>query len=633
MWGNSPRGGANTTTTTINHSSTTPLTSANMTGGPTKNLGMTAPISVAGPEPKDLELTQSLEEALRPYDVFESEEELTHRLSVLSQLNDLVKTWVKDVSVEKSMPENVAGTVGGKVFTFGSYRLGVHNKGADIDTLFVAPRHINREDYFSSFLEVLRQHEVVTDLRAVPDAFVPVIKFCFDGIDIDLTFARLALKEVDDAQDLSDPMLLKNLDQKCVRSLNGCRVTDEILRQVPNVENFRLTLRSIKLWAKRHGIYSNVLGFLGGVSWAMLTARVCQLYPNASPATLLQKFFLVYIKWQWPNPVLLKKPEDYGLGFPVWDPRVNVHDRFHNMPIITPAYPQQNSTFNVTKSTLKVMQEEFKSSLNICEEIAQGKCEWDKLFETPNFFSKYRHFIVLEAASASEEDQLQWEGLVESKIRHLISQLERENISLAHVWPKPYPGREEDNKKTTCYWFVGLVVGGSAGAHLDLTLPIKTFTDIVMRSAIQINVWKTGMRIEANYKKRKALAPYLPESEHWKLKPDRKISAVPAAPQQTTTPQSPNGLKRPSPSSPPPPTKRMNSGGVEMIDEESNSLSGIGSQESNTTSTQNSTEETAPAVDCQESSGDVTAVADKMETADNGVNGIKERRLEGFVVE
>ena len=210
------------------------------------------------------------------------------------------------------------------------------------------------------------------------------------------------------------------------------------MKQVPNVEHFRLTLRCIKLWAKKHGIYSNVMGFLGGVSWAMLVARVCQLYPNAAPSTLLQKFFLVFLKWQWPQPVLLKKPEDFGLGFPVWDPRYNVADRFHVMPIITPAYPQQNSTFNVSNSTLKVMQAEFQSSLTVCEEILAGKATWEKIFEPPNFFCKYRHFIVLEASSSSEEDQLTWEGLVESKVRHLVANLEREAISLAHVWPKSY---------------------------------------------------------------------------------------------------------------------------------------------------------------------------------------------------
>ena len=63
---------------------------------------------------------------------------------------------------------------------------------------------------------------------------------------------------------------------------------------------------------------------------------------------------------QWPRPVLLRTPEVTELNFPVWDPRTNPSDRFHLMPIITPAYPQQNSTFNVTRSTLEVMLAEFK---------------------------------------------------------------------------------------------------------------------------------------------------------------------------------------------------------------------------------------------------------------------------------
>ena len=148
--------------------------------------------------------------------------------------------------------------VGGKIYTFGSYRLGVHNKGADIDSLCVVPRHIDRSDYFTSFVELLKEQPDVTELRAVEEAFVPIIKMKFDGIEIDMLFARLALKEIPDDMELTDDSLLRNLDAKCVRSLNGCRVTDEILRLVPNIESFRLALRAIKLWAKSelHFVYT-----------------------------------------------------------------------------------------------------------------------------------------------------------------------------------------------------------------------------------------------------------------------------------------------------------------------------------------------------------------------------------------
>lgn len=65
------------------------------------------------------------------------------------------------------------------------------------------------------------------------------------------------------------------MDEKSCQSLNGRRVADQILKAVPNADHFRQTLRMIKLWAKNKGIYSNVMGYLGGVSWAIMTAKVC----------------------------------------------------------------------------------------------------------------------------------------------------------------------------------------------------------------------------------------------------------------------------------------------------------------------------------------------------------------------
>ncbi|KAH9634940.1 hypothetical protein HF086_004340 [Spodoptera exigua] len=74
---------------------------------------------------------------------------------------------------------------------------------------------------------------------------------------------------------------------------------------------------------------------------------------------------------------------------------------------------------------LHVQRERFhqvRHGLATTEEIMKGNCGWECLFDTPNFFPKYKYFIVLLASSSSPNDQLQWSGLVESKIRHLIGQ-------------------------------------------------------------------------------------------------------------------------------------------------------------------------------------------------------------------
>lgn len=60
------------------------------------------------------------------------------------------------------------------------------------------------------------------------------------------------------------------------------------------------------------------------------------------------------------------------------------------MPIITPAYPQQNSTFNVTFSTREVMLHEFHRGNDICTEIVLGRKTWLDLFEPIQFFALFK---------------------------------------------------------------------------------------------------------------------------------------------------------------------------------------------------------------------------------------------------
>lgn len=90
------------------------------------------------------------------------------REQVLARVAALVKKFVYKVMVARGHSEASARNAGGKIFTFGSYRLGVHSPGADIDTLCVVPKHVNREDFFTYFEPMLKEFDGATEVAVRP---------------------------------------------------------------------------------------------------------------------------------------------------------------------------------------------------------------------------------------------------------------------------------------------------------------------------------------------------------------------------------------------------------------------------------------------------------------------------------
>lgn len=247
--------------------------------------GVTDPISWGLPSENDLSLTLSLEKTLESLGLYETVEGSKKRVEVLQRLDEIIQEWVNEVAASQNLSADELKNAGGKIFTFGSYRLGVVTPSSDIDTLCVVPYYVTRDAFFTNLFAKLQQDPRVTHLQSVPDAFTPIMKFSYDEIDFDLLFAKLPLTKISqELTTLADDDILKNVDEKTARSLNGCRVNDIMLSLVPNPQTFRTTLRFIKHWAKRRGVYSNVMGFLGGVAWALLVARICQLYPRYAPS-------------------------------------------------------------------------------------------------------------------------------------------------------------------------------------------------------------------------------------------------------------------------------------------------------------------------------------------------------------
>lgn len=225
------------------------------------------PLSLTPPTAEDERRQQQLVEVLQKYGAVESDEERLAREEVLGRLNELVRQTVANISARigygssgDTSLNNLA--CGARICTFGSFRLGAHLAGGDIDVLAVGPRHVERNAFFAELVKIFAKVSDITSTDAVLDAKQPIVKIIFKGIDLDIQYVQLMLARVPDKFDVLDPALMKAVAPNMARSWAGPRVADQLLQLVPNQDAFRLALRTIKIWAGRMLVFFIAFFFL-----------------------------------------------------------------------------------------------------------------------------------------------------------------------------------------------------------------------------------------------------------------------------------------------------------------------------------------------------------------------------------
>ena len=220
---------------------------------------------------------------------------------VVSELHSLLNIWVNNVVSNSQGGER--GKRGTKacahIYLYGSCALlgEVHDEETDVDILVVVPSVVSRSAHFfgidnashstgemptvktnyesSGFnsgqiaeqcilTAILQADTRGCNIIAVPDAFVPCIRFSFDGVPVDLTLATPGLTTLPGAaaqragrgwvNDLPPGLLSESVlshvsrhDISTFRCLNAVRVAHAILKAVPNRQMFRCALSLVKV--------------------------------------------------------------------------------------------------------------------------------------------------------------------------------------------------------------------------------------------------------------------------------------------------------------------------------------------------------------------------------------------------
>jgi|GEM_PF-184633 len=351
--------------------------------------------------------------------------------------------------------EALCRELGLQLHPYGSYLLGTGSASSDVDAVAVGPSHLSREGFAQALLPALPQQDKTASGRFVADAAIPMVKLSLDGVHFDVSYAS----RPEGVEPCPPEELLERhgaqLDTAGFRSLNGWADTNALLEAVGHegagLERFRVVLRAVRAWAKARGVYSHALGYLGGLSWAVMAAWSCLRAPREAASTderLLAHFFETFAAWPWPQPVTVT-PETA---------RYRPEGKRDLMPIVAPALPPRNTARNVSRSALQVLREEFARGRELVHRARAGGTEaaWEALFERADFSAAAPVRLVVSIDAPSSEAREAAAGWVLGHLTALVYRLEGDR----RLFARPFP-----NERPQGPFIIGLSARGLAGAE------------------------------------------------------------------------------------------------------------------------------------------------------------------------
>ncbi|KAL0233432.1 hypothetical protein PCE1_001947 [Barthelona sp. PCE] len=448
-------------------------------------------------------MNKALEGYLKKKQVIPSDEEVNRRLQALRILQTVANRWCMVCSQKHFGHKIHVSNCAVKIMTTGSYRLGAFNPGSDIDTVIVCPSHLSRTDFWDNFLPMLESHPEVKDITPVRDAKVPIIKCHIKDIDIDILQAVTSMQYSTESIDVLDDNILEAMDSTCILSINGVRHAEAILKELPDLTRYQLLLRAVKQWAKARGILNNAMGYLNGVSCAIMAAVVAKDNPNALPSVLFAKFFKYWMDYDFTMPVRLCDTESTAVcAVPEW--RVNI-SRPECMVVLTPIFPAFNSMLRTKASHLQLIYEEICRANTILETLTRhsigsvgkkkykGLCKavYSKVFKERKFFFCYKTFLQISIPTEHS-------GLMESKMATIVDNLQKYVTPRYSAYDQFHPlsyGIENPQANVpTMTYFVGLHIDKDEQKKL-----IERQANVMLKQRLDITDALSRMRTESEW--------------------------------------------------------------------------------------------------------------------------------------